>query len=139
MAAPVVFPKPERTLIVPGGNPAFSTSVQRYKALKGVCSAVLSTTVLPQASAGATFHAEISGYDKMKHTEHGQRKVPWDNLSAHTEWLVHRVLKSIREVRDNYSKTSCPRINNFPVNFISPSAIISNNISCLSNIIILGR
>src|SRR5947207_6375073 len=60
MAAPQVLPKPERTLITPGGKPAFSTRVQANRAERGVCSAVLRTTVLPVATAGPIFHAHIT-------------------------------------------------------------------------------
>ena len=44
---------------LPGGNPASAASAAIAKAVKGVCSAGLSTTVLPQASAGPNFQANI--------------------------------------------------------------------------------
>ena len=73
--------------------------MHKYNALRGVCSAVFRTTVLPHASAGPTFHAgrvsqvEING--GRVDTEHGKRKVPRNNLSADTNWLMHGVLRSV--------------------------------------------
>ena len=49
-------------LITPGGKPASRASSPSRNADSGVCSAGLSTTVQPAASAGASFHdASISG------------------------------------------------------------------------------
>jgi hypothetical protein len=59
-AAPAVSPNPVRMLTTPGGNPASTISSARRSAVIGVCSAALSTTVQPAASAGAIFHAAIS-------------------------------------------------------------------------------
>src|SRR5271165_1395209 len=42
------------------GNPAFSISSPSRRAERGVCSAGLSTTVQPAASAGPSFQAAIS-------------------------------------------------------------------------------
>ncbi len=55
-AAPASRPKPGTTFSTPGGTPASSASSPSRSALSGVCSAGFSTAVLPQASAGATFH-----------------------------------------------------------------------------------
>jgi hypothetical protein len=43
----------------PGGSPTSRISSASLSAVSGVVSAGLSTTVLPQASAGAIFHAAI--------------------------------------------------------------------------------
>ena len=47
-------------LTTPGGSPACRQISANSSAVSGVVSAGLSTTVLPQASAGAIFHASIS-------------------------------------------------------------------------------
>src|SRR5690606_20420294 len=60
-AAPTSGP-PGTTLTTPGGKPAASISLASSSVVTGVCSAGLSTTVQPAASAGASFHtAAISG------------------------------------------------------------------------------
>ena len=56
--APTLCPRPQITFTTPGGNSSAS-SVASFRALSGVCSEGLSTTVLPPASAGASFHAAI--------------------------------------------------------------------------------
>ncbi len=58
-ASPASLPKPWTTLSTPGGSrsPMTSSSTQMPS---GVCSAGLSTTQLPAASAGASFQAAIS-------------------------------------------------------------------------------
>ena len=58
-AAPV-SPSPVMTLMTPGGKPASRASSPIRRALSGVCSAGLSTTVQPAARAGAIFQAAIS-------------------------------------------------------------------------------
>ena len=58
-AAPVA-PAPGRMLTTPGGRSACWQISAKSIAVSGVVSAGLSTTVLPVASAGATFHASIS-------------------------------------------------------------------------------
>jgi hypothetical protein len=58
-AAPVA-PSPVTMLSTPGGRPASRQSSAKAMALSGVYSAGFSTTVLPAASAGATFQASIS-------------------------------------------------------------------------------
>ena len=58
-AAPA-SPKPVTTLTTPSGKPASHTSCASRSAVSGVCSAGLSTTVLPQASAAPSFQAAIS-------------------------------------------------------------------------------
>src|SRR5438270_4441808 len=58
--APASGPKPVTTLITPGGNPA-STSVRtRFIHESGVSSAGFMTQVLPQTSAGKSFHDGIA-------------------------------------------------------------------------------
>ena len=47
-------------LTTPGGSSACRQISANSSAVSGVVSAGLSTTVLPQASAGATFHASMS-------------------------------------------------------------------------------
>ena len=59
-AAPAVSPKPGTTFTTPSGMPASAMSPARRSAVSGVCSAGLSTTQLPAASAGPSFHAAIS-------------------------------------------------------------------------------
>ena len=44
----------------PGGSPASAVSRAKARAVSGVVSAGLSTTVLPVARAGATFQASMS-------------------------------------------------------------------------------
>jgi hypothetical protein len=60
-----------------GGRPASRQSSAKAIALSGVYSAGFSTTVLPAASAGATFQASISS-----------GKVPRDDLAANADRLV---------------------------------------------------
>src|SRR5574342_467552 len=55
--APTSAPKPVTTLTTPGGNPASSTSLTNSSTDADVNSDGLITTVLPAASAGASFHA----------------------------------------------------------------------------------
>jgi len=59
-SASPVFPNPVIILITPGGKPAFTNNYPKSKAVIGVCSAGLSTTVHPAAKAGATFQAIIN-------------------------------------------------------------------------------
>ncbi len=56
---PQVRPGPTTTFTTPAGIPASSTSSENLSDVSGVSSAGLSTTVLPAASAGASFHAAI--------------------------------------------------------------------------------
>ena len=56
---PQVRPGPATTLTTPSGIPASSAIRSNSSAVSGVSSAGLSTTVLPAASAGASFHAAI--------------------------------------------------------------------------------
>ena len=61
-AWPASSPNPGTTLRTPSGTPASAASSASASALSGDCSAGLSTTELPAASAGASFHAVmISG------------------------------------------------------------------------------
>ena len=71
--------------------------MHKYKALRGVCSAVFRTTVLPHANAGPTFQARRVSQTQIKgvDTEHGKRKVPRDDLSADTKRFMHSVLGSV--------------------------------------------
>ena len=55
-------PGPTTTLTTPSGTPASTAMRSKRSAVSGVSSAGLSTTVLPAASAGASFHdAIVSG------------------------------------------------------------------------------
>ena len=73
-------------------------SSQIFKAERGVCSAVFKTMVLPQASAGPNFQANMSAGLKIAETlsvtrvrlEEGScyTQVPWDDLSDDTDRLV---------------------------------------------------
>ena len=54
-AAPVVGPSPWTTLNTPAGIPASIVSGPSSAVESGVCSAILRTTELPTASAGAVF------------------------------------------------------------------------------------
>ena len=56
--APTVLPRPQTMLTTPGGNSS-AQIVASLSAVSGVCSEGLSTTVLPAASAGPSFHAAI--------------------------------------------------------------------------------
>ena len=58
-ACPVTGPRPGSTLNTPGGIPASAVNSAKRSALSGDCSAGLSSTLLPAASAGATFHEAI--------------------------------------------------------------------------------
>ena len=60
IAAPAVGPNPGTTLITPSGTPASWASSAIRRAVSGVCSAGLRTTVFPPARAGPHFHACIS-------------------------------------------------------------------------------
>src|SRR5688500_9810231 len=53
--APASGPSPVTTLNTPGGKPASWTSAANSRVEAGACSAGLTTTVQPAASAGATF------------------------------------------------------------------------------------
>ena len=53
-------PAPVTMLTTPGGQLGLLADLGEGSAVSGVVSAGLSTTVLPQASAGAIFHASIS-------------------------------------------------------------------------------
>ena len=55
-----VEPSPVTMLTTPGGSSACRQTSVKSSAVSGVVSAGLSTTVFPQASAGATFHASMS-------------------------------------------------------------------------------
>ena len=53
-------PSPVTTFTTPGGTPASRQTSAKSRAVRGVNSAGLSTTVFPAASAGAIFHANIN-------------------------------------------------------------------------------
>ena len=55
MAMPTLPPGPVTTLSTPSGSPASWQSSANLSAVSGVCDAGLMTTVLPAASAGASF------------------------------------------------------------------------------------
>ena len=60
--APISAPSPVTTLTTPGGKPAASSIAASSSVDADACSDGLSTTVLPAASAGASFHtASIKG------------------------------------------------------------------------------
>ena len=56
--APTLSPRPSTTLTTPLGKISAS-SVASLSVVSGVCSEGFSTTALPAASAGASFHAAI--------------------------------------------------------------------------------
>ena len=59
-AWPAVSPKPGRTLRTPSGTPASAASSATRTAVSGDCSAGLTISELPVASAGPIFQAAIS-------------------------------------------------------------------------------
>ena len=58
MAMPILPPGPVTTFSTPSGSPASWQSSWNLSAVSGVCDAGLMTTVLPAASAGASFQDE---------------------------------------------------------------------------------
>ena len=82
-ASPAVSPKPGTMLMTPAGNPASMASSPIRRAESGVCSAGLSTTVQPAASAGPHFQAD-----------HEHREVPGDDLPGD----AHRLASGVAEV-----------------------------------------
>ncbi len=58
-AGPTTSPRPVMTFTTPAGTPASEHSCARRIAVKGVSEAGFSTTVLPAAIAGNTFHTAI--------------------------------------------------------------------------------
>ncbi len=89
-------PNPVTTFTTPGGSPASVISSPSRSADSGVCSAGLSTTVHPAASAGPSFHAAISSgkFHGMicATTPTGSRRVyAWKSLSGAVSvesWIV---------------------------------------------------
>src|SRR5207244_8390956 len=59
-AGPTWDPRPTTRFNTPGSRPALSRTSARCQAVSGVSSAGLSTTVLPKARAGATFHVGMA-------------------------------------------------------------------------------
>src|SRR5215208_820517 len=59
-AGPIACPVPTSTLNTPGGNPAAVAHSARNNAERDADSAGLSTTVLPNANAGAAFHSGMA-------------------------------------------------------------------------------
>ena len=59
-SASPVFPAPVMMLTTPSGSSASRKTSASLSAVSGVVSAGLSTTVFPQARAGAIFHAAMS-------------------------------------------------------------------------------
>ena len=55
-----VEPSPVMMLTAPAGSSAWRHTSAKMRAVSGVVSAGFRTTELPQASAGATFHASMS-------------------------------------------------------------------------------
>ena len=91
-AAPT-SPAPGSTLSTPGGSPASAAISASTRAVSGVVSAGLRTTVLPQASAGAIFQAAISSGKfhgiTAPATPSGRGSGPspaWSSLSAQPAW-----------------------------------------------------
>ena len=76
---PASRPKPLTTLSTPGGSRSPISSISTMIEA-GVCSAGLSTTQLPAASAGR----ELPG-------RHQDREVPRDDLADHAERLVEMI------------------------------------------------
>ena len=61
-ASPISDPRPVTTLSTPSGTPASANSFATSSVASGVVAAGLATTVLPDASAGATFvPSSVSG------------------------------------------------------------------------------
>jgi hypothetical protein len=60
IALPAPGPKPVMMLTTPSGSPASSINSPSLSAVSGVCSAGFRIEVLPQASAGPSFHDAIS-------------------------------------------------------------------------------
>ena len=92
-SASPVDPAPVTTLTTPGGNPASATSSASSSAVSGVVSAGFSTTVFPQARAGAIFQAAISNgkFQGMicPTTPSGRAVIPgtaYSSLSAQPAW-----------------------------------------------------
>src|SRR5579864_7916974 len=59
IAAPTTGPAPSTILTTPLGNPSSSINVANRNTVSGVSSDGLRTQVLPAASAGASFQADI--------------------------------------------------------------------------------
>lgn len=53
-------PNPETILTTPSGKPAYLINSATLKAVRGVCSAVLTTVVHPAARAGPNFQQSMS-------------------------------------------------------------------------------
>src|SRR5437764_4821902 len=60
IACPSSPPDPATKLTTPLGTPAWCSASTSRHALRGAADAGFSTTVLPQISAGASFHAGIA-------------------------------------------------------------------------------
>ena len=65
--SPTSAPKPCTMFSTPAGIPASTANSPSLAAVSGDSSLILSTAVLPKASAGATFHVEV-----MNGTFHGE-------------------------------------------------------------------
>src|SRR5438067_9609687 len=78
-APPTEPPGPGSTLTASSGTPASTRIPASFNTVRGVYVAGLTTTVLPHASAGASFHVEISSgkfHGVMSaHTPTGSRSV----------------------------------------------------------------
>ena len=88
-----VAPAPVTMLTTPGGRSACWQICAKSSAVRGVVSAGLRTTVLPQARAGAIFHASMSSgkFHGMTWptTPNGRGSGPnaaYPSLSAHPAW-----------------------------------------------------
>src|SRR5207253_714197 len=75
-AGPTSSPWPLMRLTTPGGIPAFSQALTRFNDDSGTSSPDLSTTVLPQTSAGISFHDGIA-IGKLKGVMSPQMPTGW--------------------------------------------------------------
>jgi hypothetical protein len=111
---------PERMLITPGGKPASLISSAATRALRGVCSAVLMTTVLPVAMAGPTFHAHMSMGKFHLSSSQFLLNNPHEcdflrnDLSTDTDGLVPGVVES-----------SGLGVNDLSVDLVRPTTVVS--------------
>jgi hypothetical protein len=85
-ALPTVPPAPSTTLNTPAGSPASAAVRARSVAVKDACSAGFSTTVFPNASAGAAFQMGMAAGKfqgvMSPTTPSGSRSVNWSIPSA---------------------------------------------------------
>src|SRR5205085_53878 len=75
-ASPILAPQPGSTWSAPGGRPASIAIRPNIRAVSGDREAGFSTTVLPAASAGATFQQAI-GKGKFQGTMAATTPIDW--------------------------------------------------------------